>query len=43
MTQICQIRVRGYLSDVWVEWFDGPAIENLPNGESLLSSPVAPY
>jgi hypothetical protein len=41
MTQIYQIRVRGHLSDAWVEWFDGLAIENLPNGESLLSGPVA--
>ena len=40
MTQIYQIRVRGHLSDAWVEWFDGLAIENLPNGESLLSGPV---
>jgi hypothetical protein len=23
MTQIYQIRVRGHLSDVWAEWFDG--------------------
>ena len=41
MTQIYQIRVRGHLSDAWEEWFDGLAIENLPNGESLLSGPVA--
>lgn len=41
MTQIYEIRVRGHLSDTWAEWFDGLAIENLPNGESLLSGPVA--
>ena len=41
MTHIYQIRVRGHLSDAWAEWFDGLAIENLPNGESLLSGPVA--
>ena len=41
MTQIYQIRVRGHLSDAWSEWFDGLAIENLPNGESLISGPVA--
>jgi hypothetical protein len=40
MTQIYQIRVRGHLSDAWVEWFDGLSIENLPNGEALLSGPV---
>ena len=41
MTQIYQIRVRGHLSDAWVEWFDGLTIENQPNGEALLSGPVA--
>jgi hypothetical protein len=41
MTQIYQIRVRGHLSDAWAEWFNGLTIENLPNGESLLSGPVA--
>ena len=39
MTQIYQIRVRGRLSDVWTEWFDGLTIEDLPNGEAL-SGPV---
>jgi hypothetical protein len=43
MTQIYQIRVRGHLSDAWAEWFDGLAFENLPDGESLLSGPVASY
>lgn len=41
MTQIYQIRVRGHLSETWTEWFGGLAIENLPNGETLLSGPVA--
>jgi hypothetical protein len=41
MTQIYQIRVRGHLSDAWSEWFDGLTIENLSNGDSLLSGPVA--
>jgi len=40
MTQIYQIRVRGHLSDAWAAWFDGLSIENLPNGEALLSGPV---
>jgi len=40
MTLIYQIRVRGHLSDAWAEWFDGLTIENLPNGEALLSGPV---
>jgi hypothetical protein len=40
MAQTYQIRVRGHLSDAWAEWFDGLTIENLPNGEALLSGPV---
>ena len=40
MAQIYQIRVRAHLSDAWAEWFDGLTIENLPNGEALLSGPV---
>ena len=40
MTQIYHIRVRGHLSDAWAEWFDGLTIENLPNGEALLSGSV---
>ena len=41
MTQTYQIRIRGHLSDTWTEWFEGLTIENLPNGDSLLSGPVA--
>jgi hypothetical protein len=41
MTQTYQIRVRGHLSNAWTEWFEGLTIENLPNGDSLLSGPVA--
>jgi hypothetical protein len=41
MADIYQIRVRGHLSSRWAEWFDGLAIENQPNGEALISGPVA--
>jgi hypothetical protein len=41
MSQIYEIRVRGHLPETWAEWFDGLTIENLPNGESFLSGPVA--
>lgn len=41
MTQFYQIRVRGHLSDTWAEWFEGLTIEHLPDGDSLLSGPVA--
>jgi len=34
---LCQIRVKGHLSDRWVEWFGGLTIENQPGGEALLS------
>ncbi len=32
-----EIRVRGHLSNQWAERFGGLAIDNLPNGEALLS------
>jgi hypothetical protein len=33
----CQIRVKGHLSEQWIEWFGGLEIENLPEGEAVLS------
>jgi len=41
MTHIYQIRVRGHLSNKRAEWFGGLTIENRPNGEALISGPVA--
>jgi len=32
-----EIRVEGHLTDRWSEWFDGLAILNDPNGETILS------
>jgi hypothetical protein len=32
-----EIRVKGHLSDLWAGQFGGLAIDNLPNGEALLS------
>jgi hypothetical protein len=32
-----EIRVEGHLSDRWSDWFDGLAIRNDPNGETILS------
>jgi len=32
-----EIRVAGHLSDRWSDWFDGLAILNDPNGETILS------
>ena len=36
-----QIRVQGHLSDRWAAWFDGLKIENQPDGEAVLSGPLA--
>jgi len=41
MTHIYQIRVRGHLSDKRAEWFDGLTVENQPDGEALITGPVA--
>jgi hypothetical protein len=32
-----EIRVAGHLPDSWSDWFDGLAILNDPNGETILS------
>ena len=37
---LCQIRVKGHLSDQWAEWFGGLTIENQPDGEAVLSGPL---
>jgi len=37
---LCQIRVKGHLSDRWSDWFGGLTIENQPDGEALLSGPL---
>lgn len=36
----CQIRVKGHLSDHWLGYFDGMAIQNQPGGEALLFGPL---
>ncbi|HSO27087.1 MAG TPA: hypothetical protein VLS48_03390 [Anaerolineales bacterium] len=35
-----EIRVEGWLTEQWAEWFEGLSI-TLENGETLLSGPVA--
>lgn len=37
---IYEIRVEGHITDRWVEWFDGLAIRNEPDGETLLSGKI---
>ncbi len=34
---IYEIRVEGHLTDRWSDWFDGLAIRNEPNGDTILS------
>lgn len=34
-----EIRVEGHLSERWSDWFDGLAILNDPNGETILRGP----
>ena len=33
----CEIRVKGHLSNQWVDWFSGLEIENQPDGEAVLA------
>ena len=32
-----RIRVKGHLSEQWANWFEGLTLENLPDGDALLS------
>ena len=36
-----QIRVQGHLPDRWATWFGSLKIENQPDGEAVLSGPLA--
>ncbi len=36
-----EIRIRGHVSAHWQSWFEGFTLENLPNGDALLTGPVA--
>ncbi len=35
-----EIYVKGHLSDIWVDWFDGLMIQRLDDGEMILSGYV---
>ena len=39
--EVYEIRVQGRLGADWSSWFDDLAVENLPNGETVLRGPVA--
>ena len=38
---IVEIRVTGHLADRWSDWFEGLAIRNEPNGDTILGGPLA--
>jgi hypothetical protein len=38
--QIYQIRLEGHLSRQWTDWFDGLAITQTAEGDTLLTGPV---
>ena len=38
---IYEIRVEGHLTDQWSDWFEGLAIHNDSNGETILSGPLS--
>jgi hypothetical protein len=35
--QFYEICIHGQLSDIWADWFDGLTVEDLDDGETLLS------
>jgi hypothetical protein len=35
-----RILVKGHLEPSWGSWFDGMSIQNLPDGETVLTGPV---
>jgi hypothetical protein len=41
MPTIYEIRIEGQLTPSWSEWLEGISIVPLPNGETLLTGPVA--
>jgi hypothetical protein len=36
-----EIHIAGHLTDRWSDWLDGLAIRNDPNGDTILSGPLA--
>jgi hypothetical protein len=41
MPEIYQIRVKGHLAQHWSAWFDNMTITNQPNGDAVLTGPLA--
>lgn len=40
MVRNYHIRLQGHLDSHWSAWFDGLAVTNTPNGETVLSGPL---
>jgi hypothetical protein len=38
---VYEIRVRGHLSPTWSHWFDGLQVTTTPQGDTVLSGPLA--
>ena len=41
MEENYRIRVKGHLGSAWSTWFEGLQISNEPNGEAVLTGPLA--
>ena len=41
MSTSYQIKVKGHLNGSWSDWFDGLAITNTEQGETLIHGPIA--
>jgi len=39
--RIYEIRVEGHLTDRWSDWFEGMAIRQEPDGETVLTGPLS--
>ena len=37
---ICEIKIKGYLEDRWVEWFEGLTFTHESDGTTTLSGPL---
>ena len=40
MPHIYEIRVAGYLTEFWSDWFEGLQISNQPDGETVLRGKI---
>ena len=40
MPHIYEIRVAGYLTEFWSDWFEGLQISNQPDGETILRGKI---